>query len=102
MYSACLARSIGNPNVVTTPMRCAPLQTALHVASSKGMLREVDYLIRHKADLDIKDRWGVTPLLEAVKGNHQILVELFKASGARIPSELGVSMLCEAAGDGDL
>lgn len=72
------------------------------MASSNGMLRTVDFLIRNHAQLDMPDRWGSTPLLEAVKGNHTILVELLKSRGATLQENMGVAMACEAAGEGDV
>ena len=61
------------------------LQTALHVAAGYGMLRESDLLLRCEANLEIVDRWSSNPIFDAVKGNQQHIVELFKSKGASVP-----------------
>ena len=41
-------------------------RTALHLACAEGHNRVVSLLIWKHAQLDLKDRWGVTPLQDAI------------------------------------
>jgi glutaminase len=42
-------------------------RSAAHLAASKGHTSVLKYLFKHSADMWAKDRWGVTPLEEAVR-----------------------------------
>jgi hypothetical protein len=43
-------------------------RTALHLACAENQNRVVAVLIEKGADISVKDRWGVTPLEDAIKG----------------------------------
>jgi Amt family ammonium transporter len=52
----------------------------LHIACAEGHVEVVDYLVKHGAKLDVKDRWGNTPLDEAIKYKHDDVVRVLRAS----------------------
>ena len=75
---------------------------ALHLSAAEGHVDVVDYLIRHKADVLAKDRFGADALRDAIRGKHnavqQVLFNagLFSLSVALSPSlslSLYVSLL---------
>lgn len=51
-------------------------RTALHLAASEGNDNIVKYLIDKGADINVKDRWGHTPLDDAKAGNHKETIKL--------------------------
>ena len=63
-------------------------RTPLHVAASCGHLEIVKYLMGSKAYnvedvLPLKDRWGGSPLDDAIRENHQHIVEFFRLIGVQ-------------------
>ncbi|CAN0293860.1 unnamed protein product [Lampetra fluviatilis] len=55
-------------------------RTALHLAASEGHLHAVRFLLETaRADCHARDRWGSTPLHEAVRYAHQAVVALLSA-----------------------
>lgn len=56
-------------------------RTALHLAASEGSLRVADYLITNGANVNVVDRWGNTPLQDAVDNNHELLAKLIRMHG---------------------
>ena len=58
-------------------------RTPLHLSSAEGRRRIVRYLIDHGAPLDPVDRWGNTPLDEAVRHNQTHVAELLRQAGAK-------------------
>lgn len=82
---------------------------ALHIAAADGKLDLVKMLVeKGQADPGVRDRWGATPLLEAVKAKHpEVVSYLVSVPGGR-GKELGVSesdlsgLLCTAVLEGDL
>jgi len=53
-------------------------RTALHLAASENRVEVVRYLLDNKVPLQVKDRWGGTPLVDAQKGGHHETVELIE------------------------
>jgi glutaminase len=100
-------------------------RTALHLASSEGHADAVAFLIEHApadtkiAVLSAKDRWGGTPLADAVQNGNEACIKLLRDAGATgedgashggasgdADSEINVSddapVLLSAAADGDV
>jgi len=54
-------------------------RTALHIAAAQGCHEVVKFLLEHcDVPANPKDRWGFSPLDEAVRFNHQACVELLE------------------------
>ena len=77
-------------------------RTALHVASAEGHDKVVEYLLRKKADPNAADRWGGTPLQDALLNGHALVATLLKAKGGSMPKDVGSEEVCSAAGLGDV
>jgi ankyrin repeat protein/preprotein translocase subunit SecA len=54
-------------------------RTPLHLAVSKGNLETVQYLLRKKASLSIRDKDGLTPIDHALRADHIALIKLLLA-----------------------
>lgn len=80
-------------------------RTPLHVASCEGHLELVKYLLSHGATVYAKDRYGDTPLCNAVRFRHKKVVQLLRMTGAhfsRDELEEAGTELCNLAASGDL
>ncbi|GMH33513.1 hypothetical protein BSKO_01347 [Bryopsis sp. KO-2023] len=77
-------------------------RTALHLAASEGMLRVAEFLTRSGANVNCVDRWGNTPLVDAVRGGHDMLIKLLKGRSGVLPPSFGGSQLCQSCADGDI
>lgn len=54
-------------------------RTAMHLAASEGHLHIIEYMIQQKVNLAPLDRWGGTPIQDALRHGHQkIAALLFK------------------------
>ncbi|KAK7904727.1 hypothetical protein WMY93_017334 [Mugilogobius chulae] len=80
-------------------------RTPLHVACCEGNLKTVQYLLSHGATVYAKDRYGATPLCNAVHFRHKEVVRLLRRTGAHFSrdkmDDAGVE-LCSLAASGDL
>ena len=85
------------PDVGDYDRRCA-----LHVAAAEGHEKVVEFLLLSAADPNCKDRWGGTPLQDALTGGHIGTAHLLKAKGAKVPDSFGAEAVCTAAGKGDV
>ena len=82
-------------------------RTALHLAASEGLLKVVTVLVDELgADLFLVDRWGGTPLDDAVRSDHQDVASFLKSRGAGrgavAASADPSAALCNAAARGDV
>ncbi|KAG9336555.1 hypothetical protein JZ751_002902 [Albula glossodonta] len=80
-------------------------RTPLHIAACEGHLNVVQYLLGHGATVYAKDRYGDTPLRNAVRFRHKDVVKLLRQTGAhfsRDELEDAGSELCSLAANGDL
>jgi serine/threonine protein kinase len=57
-------------------------RTALHLAASEGHPHVVSYLLESGVDVDPRDRWGGTPLDDAMSHGHHEVIRLLKSYGA--------------------
>ena len=58
-------------------------RTALHLASSNGHIAMVRHLVlQHGAYLNVVDRYGGTPMMDAVRQRHAEVVAFLKRTGA--------------------
>ena len=58
-------------------------RTALHLAASEGHLQAVTYLVEEAgAEASPVDRWGGTPLDDAIRHEHKAVQDFLRAKGA--------------------
>jgi len=103
-----IARAGGDVNLGDYDKR-----TAIHLASSEGMLDVVRCLHEElSADHSPWDRWDNTPLDDAVRSGHKEVIDYLTSKGARkgrggqmsehSTGSMSVTLLCNAAASGDL
>ena len=56
-------------------------RTPLHIAAAEGHLEAAQFLIDHEAQVNQHDRWGQTPVNDALRGNYHELQSLLQAHG---------------------
>ncbi|KAL8236079.1 hypothetical protein R6Q59_017160 [Mikania micrantha] len=57
-------------------------RTALHVAACQGFCDVAELLLQGGADVDPKDRWGSTPLADAIHYKNHDMIKLLETHGA--------------------
>uniref|UniRef100_A0A0E0DZW6 Potassium channel n=1 Tax=Oryza meridionalis TaxID=40149 RepID=A0A0E0DZW6_9ORYZ len=67
----------------------------------KGFEDVVQFLLHEGVDIDLSDKFGNTPLLEAVKQGHDRVATLLFSKGAKLSLENAGSHLCTAVARGD-
>lgn len=72
-----------------------------HLAASKGYEDITSFLIRHSVDINLKDKFRNTPLLESIKNGHDNLAALQIKEGASLNIDDAGSYLCTAVANGD-
>jgi len=58
-------------------------RTPLHIASSEGKFEAVEFLVDKGVDVSAKDRWGFTPLDDAMRHKHEKIRKFLEDNGAR-------------------
>ncbi|XP_066480291.1 60 kDa lysophospholipase-like [Tiliqua scincoides] len=79
-------------------------RSPLHVASCEGNLEIVEHLLMSGATVYAKDRFGATPLLNAIKFRHKDVICLLRKTGAHLSSQELMNIgteLCSLASNGD-
>ncbi|XP_008800972.1 integrin-linked protein kinase 1-like [Phoenix dactylifera] len=60
-------------------------RTALHIGACEGHVDVVRLLLSWKANIDARDRWGSTPVLDAKHYGNVEVFNLLRARGAKVP-----------------
>ncbi|XP_050989148.1 60 kDa lysophospholipase [Labeo rohita] len=80
-------------------------RTPLHIAACEGQVNVVEYLLGKGVSIYAKDRFGDTPLRNAILLRHKDVVELLRKCGAHLSrdelQDIGTE-LCRLATSGDL
>ncbi|CAI5467851.1 unnamed protein product [Closterium sp. Yama58-4] len=71
-------------------------RTALHLAASRGFPDICSFILREGGAANRKDRFGVTPLLEALRAGHMQTAEVLREHGAEVLLDDPASELCHA------
>ncbi|XP_057764132.1 integrin-linked protein kinase 1-like [Salvia miltiorrhiza] len=58
-------------------------RTALHVAACQGFADVANLLLQNGAHVDLKDRWGGTPLADAIHYKNHDVIKLLETHGAK-------------------
>ena len=106
----CTAASVGDlkklrqlvDNGIDPNCRNYDMRSALHLSAARGNLRVVDFLLSVGADINIEDRWGATPLEDAVKFGREVCVMLLHENKAKVSPRFIANSLCMAAAQGNL
>lgn len=77
-------------------------RTALHVAASEGHLAICKLLIQQGARVNRSDRWGGSPLDDAHRHRHKLVIAYLRSIGATTGSGNRFTNLITAAADGDV
>jgi ankyrin repeat protein len=85
--------------------KVASCRSALHLAAAEGHTELVQFMIENTANINCMDRWGGTPLSDAIHGGHSAIAALLQNLGAVSGPEQGPSegeRMCMAAAKGRL
>lgn len=79
-------------------------RTPLHIAATNDNLDMVKKLLEHGASLHKVDKYGATPLLDAIRFKRNAIIRLLRQSGAHAgPITTGIAAeICAAAGSNDV
>jgi hypothetical protein len=77
-------------------------RTVLHLAAVEGNFRMVELLLAEGAEKNKRDRWGNTPLQDAINNNQGPVIQLLVQWKSELNNESVAARLCDAASAGDL
>lgn len=77
-------------------------RTALHHGANQGHLQAVQLLLDSNASTSLKDRFGTTPLLDAIKQRHFDVADVLVNAGAKLRLPHPGSFLCQLTFAGDV
>lgn len=77
------------------------MRTALHVAAAEGQFACVDRILKSSVNVGILDRWGSTPLEDAVKGGHATVYMLLKSRGASFNAGFADTLMLRSSVEGN-
>ncbi|KAK4530831.1 hypothetical protein CCYA_CCYA05G1688 [Cyanidiococcus yangmingshanensis] len=78
-------------------------RTPLHIAAAEGYVDIAVQLLQHGADVNARDRWGSTPLSEAIRFRHEHCAEILRDEyGGRIFDRKSHFELIDAVARGDI
>eukprot|EP00958_Prasinococcus_capsulatus_P007465 scaffold699_cov385-Prasinococcus_capsulatus_cf.AAC.10 len=72
-------------------------RTALHLAAAHGHYQVCKLLLDHGANVNVRDRFGYTPLQEAMNNDHIGVAQLLKQSGGLLILNDEAGVLCRCA-----
>jgi ankyrin repeat protein len=78
------------------------LRTALHVGAASSQGKCVEYLIQRHADCNAVDRWGSTPLQDAVNAGNSPLAEYIITQDGKMNPAFTTACIVNAGGDGNV
>ena len=78
------------------------LLAGLHLACANGHMKMVELLLGSRASVSVADRWGGTPLEDAVTAGHVPVANLLRSKGATMRPGSGASKFCDAAARGNV
>ncbi|KAI9322075.1 asparaginase-domain-containing protein [Zopfochytrium polystomum] len=80
-------------------------RTPLHVAASENQWAAAEKLLQHGANVHLRDRFGHTPLYDAVRCGHVQVAMLLREAGAHFSEDEGkdvAALVASASADGNL
>ena len=75
---------------------------ALHIAACQGHLDLISHLLERKSDVNRLDRFGGTPLDDAVRHGQREAQKMLRKAGGRLATGSDATHMCEAGSKGDL
>lgn len=77
-------------------------RTAIHVAASEGHLEICQFLVQRGARINRSDRWGGSPLDDALRHHHKDVIQYLRSLGAAPGSASRTTNFIKAAAEGDI
>lgn len=85
-------------------VRADDKRTCMHLAASEGVRHIVTMLVELGGDVNAKDRWGGTPLSDAIREGHSDVAKIIISCGGLLNMDdtQAAGMLCEYARAGEI